>query len=98
MTRNQIGLVPTVYSNPGPNSIGVPNAINVDEYESKIFTLAVGVTLYIFSQVFRSVLTSDKEPERPEQPPAKAKPQDNMMAEEKEGLINAEARMNGDIM
>ena len=31
MTRNQIGLVPSSYVNPGPNNIAVPNAENVDE-------------------------------------------------------------------
>lgn len=83
MTRNQIGLVPTLYVNPGPGQIGVPNATNVDELYSKIFVLAVGISLYIFSQVVRSMLTTDKEPERPA-PVPKPKAKDMMMSDEKE--------------
>ena len=49
MTRNQIGLVPSVYVNPNPGQIGTPNATNQDELYSKIFVLAVAVSLYIFS-------------------------------------------------
>merc|ERR1711862_958734 len=65
MTRNQIGLVPSTYTNPSPNAINLPNADNVDEVQTKVFVLSVGALCYIFSQVVRSMLTTDKEPERP---------------------------------
>ena len=96
MTRNQIGLVPSSYVNPGPNNIAVPNAENVDELQSKIFVLSVGVTLYIFSQVLRSILTTDKEPERPE--PSKPKTLDNMGAEENQNLMGDGNMMDGNAM
>ena len=65
MTRNQIGLVPSVYTNPSPNAITLPNADNVDELPTKIFVLSLGTLCYIFAHVVRSMLTTDKEPERP---------------------------------
>ena len=81
--------MPSAYVNPGPGNIGVPNAENVDELYSKIFVLSVGVTLYIFSQVLRSILTTNKEPERPA-PAPKPKAQDMMMSDEKEKLMEGE--------
>lgn len=65
MTRNQIGLVPSAYTNPSPSAVNLPNADNVDEVQTKVFVLSVGTICYIFSQVVRSMLTTDKEPERP---------------------------------
>lgn len=93
MTRNQIGLVPSVYVNPNPGSIAVPNAENVDELYSKICVLSVGSLLYIFSQVVRSMLTTNKEPERPA-PAPKPKPQDMMMSDDKEKLMDGEMMEN----
>lgn len=93
MTRNQIGLVPTVYVNPSPGQIGSPNAVNQDELYAKIFVLAVGVSLYIFSQVVRSMLTTDKEPERPAPAPKPKAPENMMMADDKEKLMDGDMGM-----
>lgn len=84
MTRNQIGLVPSTYTNPSPSAINLPNADNVDELQTKVFVLSVGSVCYIFSQVVRSMLTTNKEPERPAIPKSKKDgPASNDPAEEK---------------
>lgn len=85
MTRNQIGLVPSAYTNPNPSQATVPNAENIDELQSKIFVIAIGVTLYILSQIVRSMLTTKKEPQRPQPAP---KPAENpvMMENQEEKM------------
>lgn len=86
MTRNQIGLVPSAYTNPSPNAITVPNADNVDELPTKVVVLSLGTLCYIFAHVVRSMLTTDKEPERP----APKKKRDDE-GDEKEKLMGMQA-------
>lgn len=62
MNRNQIGLVPSIYTNPNAGSITVPAADNVDQVQTKVFVLSLGVISFVFSQVLRSLLATDEAP------------------------------------
>ena len=55
LDRNQIGLVPSNYSNPNTDSITVAQADNVDEKFTRIFIISFIVLCFLFAQITRSV-------------------------------------------
>jgi hypothetical protein len=54
--RNQIGLVPSIYANPSPQNMTVPQADNVDEKFTNVFCLCLYASFLFLTVIVRIIV------------------------------------------